>query len=220
MKDVFDIEWVMRQYEFTLKYADGHNQYVYEDFGCDKIIKQSLHEEFLQAFAPTLPAKAFNNFMLNIKGYFYERFNLDDMTLKSLGFQDGDFILEGDIKDYVTEEALLDNLYQNGLIFKNCKIKFEKVKNITITNGLGETIFLKEPFKYPVDLLCGCFSYNIVQKKHKYTVYLKSVSKNTKGNQDILSNIANYTFQITFEYEDIDLFLGPAEAVKTKGVSQ
>lgn len=217
MKDVFDIEWIIRQYEFNLKYADGSNQYIFEDFGCDKLIKQALHEEFLQAFSPTLPAKAFNNFILNIKGYFYERFNLDDMKLKHLGFQNGDFILEGDIQDYVTEEGLIDNLYKDGILFRNSKIRFEKVKNIQILNCLGEKVYLTEPFKYPVDLLCGCFEYNISQKKHKYTVYLKSLVNNKNAKEDILSNIGAYLFQINFEYEDIDLFLGPAEILNKKG---
>lgn len=216
MKDVFDISWVMRQIEFNLKYFDGSDVKKFEEFGCDKIIKQALHEEFLQALSPTLPPKALNNFIINIHGYFYEKFNLDDMKLASLNFKDGNFILYGDIQDYITEEGLLNNSYESGLIFRSCKLTFENVKNLTIINGIGEPVYLSEPFKYPVDLICGGFSYNIVQKKHKYTVFLQSIPTNANAKRDIINNIAKNTFQIDFEYSDIDLYLGAVESSNTE----
>lgn len=205
MKDVIDMDWVLHQLEYSFVHADKGDIELDQEFGCNKIIKQALHEEFLQALAPTLPPKALKSFFLKIQDYYYERFTLDDMILQSMALKNGNFILVGDIKNYLTEYNLDEN---DEILYEECSVVFEEVKNIQITNALGERIYLNKPFDYPINLAYGGFVHNIVQNKHKYTVYIRSEPKNEASKKIIVNNLKKYTLRVDFEYKDIDLILG------------
>lgn len=209
MRDVIDIDWILRDLEFQLKFSKNADSKIINAFGCDKMIKQALHIEFIQSIAPLLPTNIFNNFILQFEDFYYERFTLDDMNLRTISFESQDskkIILTGDIHNYLSDDV--ENSLDKTNIFNESEIKFLDIDKLVITNGYNQAIFLTEPFPYPINIMYGSFTYIIPTKKHKYSIYLKSVGANVKENHDILSDLKNNTFKIDFEYRDVEFKLG------------
>lgn len=209
MRDVIDTEWILRELEFQLKLSRSSDSKIINAFGCDKMIKQALHDEFIQSIGPVLPAGVYNYFLLQFEDIYYERFTLDDMNLRKILFenQNGrEIVLNGDITNYLSDDV--ENSLDKINVFYQSEIRFLNVDKVIITNGYGDSIFLNEPFPYPVNIMYGSFTYIIPTKKHKYSIYLKSVGTNPKDNQAILNDLKMNTFKIDFEYEDVSFILG------------
>lgn len=209
MRDVIDMEWILRELEFQMKFSNTSDSKIINAFGCDKMIKQALHVEFIQSIGPILPPNVNKNFLLLFDDFYYERFTLDDMNLRGIFFENKDgkeIVLTGDINNYLADD--IENSLQANQTFFESKIRFLNVEKVSISNGYGESVFLSEPFPYPVNIIYGSFTYLIPTKKHKYSVFLKSVGATVKDKHAILSDLKKNTFRIDFEYSDIDLQLG------------
>lgn len=205
MKDLINMEWVLAQLNYNLVESKRLITEESKDFLCNKLIKQHLHDEYIQSIAPSLPPKAFSNFILELDENYYERFTLDEMLLIELKMENNNFIIEGDINNYINEQRLVDN---KEFVYLKSKIIYKNVSSIKIENALEERVILTQPFKYSVNLIYGGFSYNVEKNIHSYTVYLQSVPKNKSELNEIVKDLKKYTFQISFNYEDIDLELG------------
>lgn len=209
MRDVIDMEWILRELEFQLKYSNTSDSKIINAFGCDKMIKQALHTEFIQSIGPILPPNVNKYFLLLFDDFYYERFTLDDMNLRGLSFDNTngkEFVLTGDINNYLSDDV--EKSLEADKTFFQSQLRFLNVDKLSITNGHGESVFLSEPFPYPVNIMYGSFTYTIPTKKHKYSIYLKSIGANVKDKHSILTDLKKNTFKIDFEYEDIDFQLG------------
>lgn len=214
MRDVIDMDWILRELEFQLKHSKTTDSNLINAFGCDKMIKQALHTEFIQSIGPILPPNVKKQFTLFFDDFYYERFTFDDMNLRTIFFETKEnkkqIVLTGDIKNYLSDD--IQYSLEKDITFFQSEIRFLDVEKVSIINGDDESVFLTEPFPYPVNIMYGAFTYIVPTKKHKYSIYLKSVGSNIQDNHNILSNLKKHTFKIDFEYSDVDFKLGQLQA--------